>query len=603
MQADNQNVSMTLLSWIQSLKEGCNPNSAGECDIEHQLNIEEFPELNAAPYEAVTELKKKIKETKYKLEKVYLTLPERNMNKILVTLYVDYGYTKPNMLKHFGEISKRHPEKTKIHVSIKLHIWNDKNQQYWTVKMLHSSKFLYHPVSHQPQLFLGLIHGVDSRVEYNYVITCEKESGEMIATSNILSFRMSVTDENTPYFLLAAADLHGGFKAWFRKGKCWCLRPKLNKWLKSFAKAAKENEEQVTFGEKYSFLSFAGDLVENGAYKEYWADLFQCMNPILSQRAFITSIGNHDYYSGGIWRGSWKGGWKRTCKNFHSFVQTPGSNGQNGHYFSLDVGNLHIVYVDSNTPKNHMGKADITCESKQWEWLKNDLALWRKNFHEKNGTKFCIVFVHSAIFSIGYFGRKIKNADYYTQQYLTPLFRKYGVNLCIFGHDHIYQRSTWKETTYLCLGLSGGIKIKYYKKHLENAQYTINSIFKGNKARGYSAIYVPPLKLEESKSNSFLKKLTEIEKQIIKAPIRQNFVLDEELAKNLDKNLKEKKEFVKKEITSRLINEMWIRYYTTDGTLLDHFFLKPNVEGYSSEGKEDYELVCPEKHIGCRKTR
>lgn len=576
--------------------EQCNPKTKDCCDLERPLDLDKLPKPEKVPFEQVQALKEKIKQAHKLFNKVYLTSTDSSLSKVIVNLYVDCGYTKPNLLKKLGNIKKHKPEQTVITATITLHIWNEEKKQYYKTEMVHSSKFLEHPISEHPQLFLGLSHELEPKSFYHYVITCETETSELITTP-INSFKAPIVTNNEPFFFAASADLHGGYKAWFRKGKAWCIKPKRNKWLSKVAQAIKSREVEQTLGERYNFFAVAGDLTDNASYDEYWADLFESASPVLAQHVLIPTIGNHDYYAAGIWRGSWKGLLKRNCKYYHSFIQVPETNGEYGHYFSLDLGNVHLVFLDTNTREGHMGRAQIDCNSPQWKWLEQDLANWRRNLHENNGSKFCLIFLHSAIFSVGYFGKKKNNADYHCQQYLMPLIKKYGVNLCIFGHDHIYQRSKWLDTTYLCLGLNGGIKINYSKRHLRKASYTIAAIFKGQKARGYSVIYVPPRE-DYINGEDFRQKLAKYEKIMLEQPIEQFVAIEKDRAEQLNNNKEAKRKYIQENILIHLSEKMWIRYYTHEGKLLDSFFIAPNIEGYDEQGKSDYEIVCPEKHVG-----
>ena len=535
------------------------------------------------------------KQTEFTLEKVYLQRPSLDSSKLLVYLYVDYGFLKPNRLRYFVERKEDHYE---MLADVKIIILNENLEIITQIPMLHSSNFKGHPVAEIPELFVGFIEGLNNESRYYYTIECyRKNDNKVFAKTKINPINIATQDEKRPQFILAISDLHGGHSAWFKRGKAWCLFPHKNRKLNKITNKIVENEDLLTFGEGYKLICASGDLVDNGSYHEYWADLFECTAPLVSRTPFISAIGNHDYYSGGFWRGSWLGGKNRTCKYFHAFLQTPREAGLEGHYFYLDVGNARLFFIDS--VGTNWGNIDFSCQSDEWSWLKNELEKWRKQLHNENGKKFSMIFLHSAIFSAGFFGRVEHNSDYNAQCALTPLMRKYGVNIALFGHDHIYQRSIWFDTNYICLGLSAGVAIGYNKHRLKKVKYTVSAIGKGKKVRGYLVIYIPPnlTKMSEKEKEEFKNWTSSIEEKLMKTPIQLFYKISQAEAKELEMNYDKKRTFIRDNIISKLSSHMWLRYYTIKNELYDQVFLAPNIENYDETGKIDYILNCPEEHV------
>lgn len=116
------------------------------------------------------------------------------------------------------------------------------------------------------------------------------------------------------------------------------------------------------------------------------------------------AIGNHDFLSG-------KG------KDAHTyFGEGFGKPGES--YYSYDLGNWHIVVLDSNIP--------LITDSPQAHWLRDDLAA-----HPANCT---LAIWHHPLFSSGTHGNDAR---------LYPIWKilyDQGAEIVVNGHDHDYER-------------------------------------------------------------------------------------------------------------------------------------------------------------------
>ena len=63
------------------------------------------------------------------------------------------------------------------------------------------------------------------------------------------------------------------------------------------------HDDVYTFDQNYQLITTSGDNVDNGSYPEYWADLFAGSARNFARFPVLPTIGNHDYYNGGIGRG------------------------------------------------------------------------------------------------------------------------------------------------------------------------------------------------------------------------------------------------------------------------------------------------------------
>ncbi|MEB3293159.1 MAG: metallophosphoesterase [Synechococcales bacterium] len=132
---------------------------------------------------------------------------------------------------------------------------------------------------------------------------------------------------------------------------------------------------------------------------------------------FRAALGNHDI---------------RT-ENGDPQVRYPGFN-MAGRYYTYQIDSVQFFVLDTN------GNADW---KNQLAWLEQELrqsqALWK------------IVYGHHPIYASGHYGT---NAEFV--KIFTPLFKQYGVNLYINGHEHHYERTAAIDgTTYLITGNAG----------------------------------------------------------------------------------------------------------------------------------------------------
>ncbi|HEX2564161.1 MAG TPA: metallophosphoesterase [Acidimicrobiales bacterium] len=110
--------------------------------------------------------------------------------------------------------------------------------------------------------------------------------------------------------------------------------------------------------------------------------------------------------------------------------------GMPGRWWAQEYGDILLIGLDSNEPNN----------PEQLAWLEATLqattATWR------------IVAVHHPPYSAGYQG-----SNEATRAAFTPLFRRYGVQLVLSGHDHDYQRSKVIDgVTYIVTGAASGTR-------------------------------------------------------------------------------------------------------------------------------------------------
>jgi len=99
-------------------------------------------------------------------------------------------------------------------------------------------------------------------------------------------------------------------------------------------------------------------------------------------------------------------------------------------YYSFDAGTAHFVVLDSMK----FQRSDTRGQKEMLHWLEQDIAATDR--------KWRIVFFHHAIFSHGPHGTYGDIGQNRTmRQRLAPILQRYGIQLVVFGHDHLYERS------------------------------------------------------------------------------------------------------------------------------------------------------------------
>lgn len=96
------------------------------------------------------------------------------------------------------------------------------------------------------------------------------------------------------------------------------------------------------------------------------------------------------------------------------------------HYYSFDYGNIHFVCLDSEISSRETASAQLI-------WLEADLAA--------NTNDWLIVFWHSPPYSKGSHDSDVRSGLIKMRQNVVPLIERYGVDLVLCGHSHVYERS------------------------------------------------------------------------------------------------------------------------------------------------------------------
>ncbi len=170
----------------------------------------------------------------------------------------------------------------------------------------------------------------------------------------------------------------------------------------------------------YNLVVLAGDNVYNDGEIQKIGEVFERpYQDLLKQGVkFQACLGNHDI---------------RTA-NGDPQIRYAGFN-MKGRYYTFSRGTVQFFALDTNS------NADW---KNQLLWLEKELS------NSKSPWK--VVFGHHPIYASGQYG---SNPDFIKT--FTPLFKKYGVQLYINGHEHHYERTRSIDgTTYLICGAGAG---------------------------------------------------------------------------------------------------------------------------------------------------
>ena len=125
---------------------------------------------------------------------------------------------------------------------------------------------------------------------------------------------------------------------------------------------------------------------------------------------------------------------------FHSrynFKFVEGSDTSTGEYYSFDYQGVHFTCLNSNDTPNPKDPYTRGISDAQLSWAEADLKA-----HQND--KFLIVMMHKGLFDAGGHSCNEDGSDYDIEKMrrqLAPMFTKYGVDLVLEGHDHLYNLS------------------------------------------------------------------------------------------------------------------------------------------------------------------
>lgn len=164
----------------------------------------------------------------------------------------------------------------------------------------------------------------------------------------------------------------------------------------------------------FEFVLMMGDNMYGGeAPKDFAKKFSEPYKALLDNKVkFYASLGNHD---------------EALQTNYTDFNM----NGKE--YYRFKKGNVAFYALNSN----YMDK-------KQVQWLESELA--------KDTSEWTICFFHHPPYS----SAKKHGSDSQLREVVEPIFIKYGVNVVLTGHDHVYERIKPQKGIYYFVSGAGG---------------------------------------------------------------------------------------------------------------------------------------------------
>ncbi len=186
------------------------------------------------------------------------------------------------------------------------------------------------------------------------------------------------------------------------------------------------------------FIVNTGDLVSNGDNIHDWEKFFEVNRDLMRKMPYFPVLGNHENDS----------------KYYYDFFDLPG----NERYYQFSVGDALFLILDSEGPDFHT-PVYIREENREafWEnynleyfkqekkWVENILAL-----HQDAG--YIFVFFHKPLISIK--KSRLEGAKL-RREFWGDIFKRYGVQVILNGHDHHYHHA-YSEGTHYVTTAGGG---------------------------------------------------------------------------------------------------------------------------------------------------
>ena len=199
------------------------------------------------------------------------------------------------------------------------------------------------------------------------------------------------------------------------------------------------------------FAALVGDLTDNGESTWHWDSFFAAMegNPSpLARAPHVPVLGNHEYYSL-AWTDTLPLRYLRTFA-----LPENGSTAFRGHYYSFDLGAVHVIVLD--TQFLECGARGAALNEEQLAWLNRDAAT--------SSAPWKIVLMHKDILAYGEYQtvQETQHGISDVGRIFMDTFDACGIDLVVTGHVHAYRRrqiragQTDTQGTLYLLGGPGG---------------------------------------------------------------------------------------------------------------------------------------------------
>ena len=177
------------------------------------------------------------------------------------------------------------------------------------------------------------------------------------------------------------------------------------------------------------FIALTGDITDDSHFGKTidlyeWEMALSDQWSILKDFPVMTVSGNHD-------------GANNAIHSRYNNNVPEGSDTLTGDYYCFDYQGVHFTCINSNDTPNPKDPNTRGISDAQLKWVEADLAAHKDD-------KFLIVMMHKGMFDAGGHSCNDDLGDYDIEamrRQLAPMFTKYGVDLVLEGHDHLYNLS------------------------------------------------------------------------------------------------------------------------------------------------------------------
>lgn len=207
--------------------------------------------------------------------------------------------------------------------------------------------------------------------------------------------------------------------------------------------------------ENPDFLIQIGDAVQVGSSWKSWHNLMKSLPIMASERPVLPVAGNHEYY------------FFNSNANFRS-VFPYNFPDKKGSYYSVDIGKIHITFLDPYDGGLTILKSKISDEQKKW--FTDDLSQ-----AVSEGAEWIFVVLHQTILTNGEYPDDIQ-----LRKWILPVLSDFDVDAVFWGHAHLYEHWRYKygkngyvinsddrpgknPIDYFCIGSSGASLESNYK--------------------------------------------------------------------------------------------------------------------------------------------
>jgi len=163
-------------------------------------------------------------------------------------------------------------------------------------------------------------------------------------------------------------------------------------------------------------IILTGDYVSNGSDPAGW-ETFRTAYTSTFTYPLYPCPGNHDTELFDLAYKRW---------NYYETFMKP-------RWYSVDIGNIHLVSLDSNVSRNPLSPVLVLLDSIQLHWFKKDL--------KNNAGKFTIVIWHAPAYTSHPAEGKGHGSDLFMRCRYVPVCEAFGVKLVLCGHNHWYERT------------------------------------------------------------------------------------------------------------------------------------------------------------------